>query len=78
MQVAWAVVLTAEQRATREQWARGRSLPARQVEWSRIVLLAAEGQRDIDIAVKLRITRMGLRATVKMATAKRVRGLSDK
>ncbi|MCX6592348.1 MAG: IS630 family transposase [Acidobacteria bacterium] len=39
-----------------EQWARGRSLPARQVERARIVLLAADGALDIDIAGQLGIT----------------------
>ncbi|MCC6264503.1 MAG: IS630 family transposase, partial [Bryobacterales bacterium] len=52
MRVAPAVVLTDEQRQTLEQWARGRSLPARQVERARIVLLAADGELDIEIAAK--------------------------
>ena len=53
MRVAPAVELSGEQRQTLEQWARGRSLPARQVERARIVLLAAAGELDIDIADKL-------------------------
>ena len=56
MRVAPAVVLTHDQRRTLEQWARGRSLPARQVERARIVLLAADGEQDINIAGQLRIT----------------------
>jgi len=56
MRVAPAVELTSEQRLTLEQWARGRSLAARQVERARIVLLAADGKQDIEIAYKLGIT----------------------
>ena len=50
------VSLTDDQRQTLEQWARGRSLPARQVERARIVLLAASGEQDIAIGDQLRIT----------------------
>jgi transposase len=56
MRVAPTVALTDDERQTLEQWARGRSLPARQVERARIVLLAAAGEQDIDIATRLRIT----------------------
>lgn len=56
MRVAPAVVISEEQRKTLELWARGRSLPARQVERARIVLLAAEGKLDIEIAAELRIS----------------------
>ena len=56
MRVAPTVALTDDQLQTLEQWARGRSLPARQVERARIVLLAADGEQDIDIATRLRIT----------------------
>lgn len=55
MRVAPAVVLTNEEQATLEQWARGRSLPARQVERARIVLLAADGKQDIEVADQVRI-----------------------
>jgi len=56
MRVAPSVELTDEQRQTLEQWARGRSLPARQVERARIVLMAANGELDVTIAAKLGIT----------------------
>jgi len=56
MRVAPTVVLTAEQREILKQWARSRSLPARQVERARIVLLAAEGRQDLEIAAELRIS----------------------
>ena len=56
MRVAAAVPLTEQQRQQLEANVRGRSLPARLVERSRIVLLAAEGARDSDIAATLNIT----------------------
>ncbi len=56
MRIAPTVQLLAEQRECLERWARGRSLPARQVERARIVLMAAAGMRDIDIAAALKIS----------------------
>jgi transposase len=38
-------------------WARGRSLPQRWVERAQIVLLAAEGMQDLEIAQRLQISR---------------------
>jgi transposase len=55
MRVARAVVLSAEQRAMLESRARARSASARSVERARIVLLAAAGMQDKQIADKLRI-----------------------
>lgn len=56
MRVARPVILNPEQRQALEQQARARSLPARQVERARIVLRAADGWRDKDIASELGIT----------------------
>ena len=56
MRVARPVLLNPEQRQTLEQRARARSLPARLVERSRIVLLAADGNQDLEIAAALKIT----------------------
>ena len=56
MRVAPAVALTEPQRTHLEANVRGRSLSARLVERSRIVLLAAAGARDSDIAATLNIT----------------------
>lgn len=56
MRVAPAVELTEDQRQTLERWARGRSLPARQVERAHIILLAADGHQDIKIADRLGIS----------------------
>ena len=56
MRVAPPVVLEEGQQKTLEQWSRGRSLPARVVERSQIVLLAAAGKQDLEIASELGIS----------------------
>jgi len=56
MRVAPSVDLSSEDRGALEQQARGRSLPARLVERSRIVLRAADGLQDREIAAELGIT----------------------
>jgi transposase len=56
MRVARSVVLDSDQRRVLEQQARARSPAARVVERSRIVLLAAEGQQDVEIAAQLGIS----------------------
>ena len=55
MRVARPVVLSNEQRDMLESRARARSAAARSVERARIVLLAAAGMQDKQIAAKLRI-----------------------
>lgn len=55
MRVAPPIVLDSEQRQRLEQQSRARSLPARQVERARIVLRAAEGWQDKQIAAELGI-----------------------
>lgn len=56
MRVAPKVVLTEDQQRSLQQWARGRSLPSRQVERSRVVLLAATGKQDLEIAEEIGIS----------------------
>jgi len=56
MRVAPQVVLTEEDERTLRQWARGRSMPARQVERARVVLLAAAGKQDLEIAAEVGIS----------------------
>ena len=57
MRIAPAIhFLTSDQQAALQQWARSRSLAARVVERARIVLLAAEGQQDQQIAARMKIT----------------------
>ena len=57
MRVAPQVTLTAEQRTTLRRWARGRTTPMRLVQRAQIVLLAAEGKQNIEIAAALGVER---------------------
>jgi transposase len=57
MRIAPAITLSSDQQATLEQWARSRSLPVRVVERARIVLRAAAGQQDKEIATAMKITQ---------------------
>jgi transposase len=56
MRVAPPVVLDDQQRKTLEQWARSRSLPIRQVQRAKIILLAADGMQDLEIAAAVHIS----------------------
>jgi len=56
MRIAPAIELTPDQQSILEAQARSRALPARVVERSRIVLLAAEGKQDKEIARSLSMT----------------------
>jgi len=56
MRVARTIELTDEERATLIQWSRGRSVQARRVLRARIVLLAAAGKQNKEIASDLTIT----------------------
>src|SRR5580704_4121539 len=56
MRVAQLVELSSEDRAALEQQTRARSLPVRLVERSRIVLRAADGLRNDEVAAELGIT----------------------
>jgi len=58
MRVAPVITITAEDRQTLERWARGRSIPMRQVLRAKIVLLAAEGKENRVIAEELQTDRM--------------------
>jgi transposase len=55
MRVAQPISLSPDQRRTLQQQARGRSLPARVVERARIILRAADGLQDKEIAAELGI-----------------------
>ena len=56
MRIAPVITLSAEQRTVLESQARSRSLAVRVVERARILLLAAAGRQDKDIAVLLSMT----------------------
>jgi transposase len=57
MRVAPRVVLADEQRTTLQRWSRGRATPARLVRRAKIVLLAAEGKENIEIAKEIGVER---------------------
>jgi hypothetical protein len=54
--VAPPIELSAEQRTTLEAWANGRKSQVRGAERARVVLLAAEGKRTLEIAAILSIS----------------------
>src|SRR5208337_2309152 len=51
------VVLSPEERATLQSWAKARSQPQRLVQRAQVVLMAAEGIENQEIAARLRISR---------------------
>ena len=57
MRVAKVITLLDEERITLERWSRGRSTPARLVLRAKIVLAAAQGRENKDIAADLGCTR---------------------
>lgn len=57
MRVAAAITLTDEQRTTLTKWSRGRSTPSRLVQRAKIILAAAEGHENKQIAEDLGCTR---------------------
>ena len=57
MRVAAKVMVMDDDRKTLEQWARGRSTPVRLMQRAKIVLLAADGLENTDIAVAVGVTR---------------------
>jgi transposase len=56
MRVAPQIALTQDQEQTLQRWARGRSRPARQVERAQVVLMAAAGKQDLEIAAEIGIS----------------------
>lgn len=57
MRIAAEITLTDEERVTLTKWSRGRSTPARLVLRAKIVLAAASGRENKDIAIELGCTR---------------------
>ena len=57
MRIATVIILTDEERTTLTKWSRGRSTPSRLVLRARIVLAAAGGRENKDIALELGCTR---------------------
>jgi transposase len=76
MRRACEIVLDEKERATLERWSRGRSSQARQVQRARIVLLAAEGKRNIEIAPLVGTDRLTVARWRKRFAASRVAGIA--
>ena len=57
MRIAIAVTLTAAERILLTTWSRGRSTPARLVLRAKMILAAAQGRENKDIAMELGCTR---------------------
>ena len=57
MRVAKSIILTDHERTALTKWARGRSTPARLVLRAKIILAAANGELNKNIAAKLGCTR---------------------
>src|SRR3954453_17613176 len=57
MRRACQITLSHEDRSTLERWSRGRSTQARLVTRARVVLAAADGKQNKDVAAELNISR---------------------
>jgi transposase len=75
MRVAKAITVTDEERTTLTKWARGRSTPARLVVRARIVLAAAAGRENQNIAQELGCTRRTVGTWRNRFAAERLTGI---
>ena len=75
MKTAAKIELTSEERRTLERWSRGRSTPARLVLRARIVLRAADGTQNKDIAVDLKTSRKTVGLWRERFAASRLAGI---
>lgn len=75
MKVAVAIVLSAEEREELEKLARGRKVAVRVAERARIVLLAANGKQNQEIAKTCGVTRRTVGVWRRRFAEKRVTGL---
>jgi transposase len=75
MRVAKAVTLSDEERATLMKWSRGRSTPTRLVHRAKIVLAAADGKRNDEIAADLGCTRRTVSTWRNRFVATRLAGI---
>jgi len=76
MNAAPRIVLSEEERATLEHWARGRTVQARQMQRARIVLRAAEGALNKVIAAELRLTPNTVGRWRRRFAAHRLKGIA--
>ncbi len=69
------ILLDPSERATLETWARGRTLPLRQVQRAKIILMAADGATNLDIAAALDQSRPTIQLWRERFLALRLAGL---
>ena len=77
MRVAAAVSLMDDERVTLEQWARGRSTPARLVLRGKIVLRAAQGMQNLAIAAELGTDRLTVARWRQRFATQRLAGIAQ-
>jgi transposase len=75
MRVAVAIKLSEEERTTLQKWSRGRSTPARLVKRAQVILLAAEGQRNDEIAKQVGLARGPVGVWRKRFAERRLAGI---
>jgi transposase len=75
MRVAKAITVTDEERTMLLKWSRGRSTPARLIQRARIVLAAAEGRENKEIATQLGCTRRTVGTWRKRFATERLAGI---
>jgi transposase len=75
MRIAVAITLSDVERKTLESWKRGRSTPTRLVARAKIILLAAEGWENKEIAEELRSTRRVVGVWRKRFAEQRLAGI---
>jgi transposase len=75
MRIAPSIELTHEERKTLETWSRGRSVPARNVLRAKIVLAAADGKLNQDIAVELRTMKKTVSLWRSRFASERIAGI---
>jgi transposase len=72
---AAAIVLSPEERATIDMWAKGKRFPLRLVQRAKIIQMAADGTTNQDIAAKLQTTRPTVQLWRDRFLALRLNGL---
>lgn len=77
MRVAKAITLTDEERVTLTKWSRGRSTPARLIQRAKIVLAAAGGRENKEIALELGCTRRTVGTWRKRFAEQRLAGIEQ-
>ena len=75
MRVAPRIELQPDERATLESWARGRAVPYRLVLRARMILRAAEGRQNRDIAAELKTTPTVVSRWRRRFLQKRIAGI---